>query len=84
MHRIHEELTEAAGEQDPLQGIAKKLASEARVICFDEFFVSDITDAMILGTLLEALFEHNIVFLVKVWTLSCPKKNSYEPSDTKG
>jgi len=63
MHRIHDELKQAAGKQDPLQGIAKKIAGEARVICFDEFFVSDITDAMILGTLLEALFKHNIVLV---------------------
>ncbi|MFC3092834.1 AFG1 family ATPase [Alteromonas sediminis] len=63
MHRIHDELKHAAGRQDPLQSIAKKIAGEARVICFDEFFVSDITDAMILGTLLEALFKYNIVLV---------------------
>ena len=63
MHRIHYELSQSVGEQDPLKGIAKKLAGETRVICFDEFFVSDITDAMILGTLLEALFKHDIVLV---------------------
>lgn len=60
MHRIHHELKLLDGEQDPLQKIADKLADEAHILCFDEFFVSDITDAMILGTLMEALFERGI------------------------
>ncbi|KXF80059.1 cell division protein ZapE [Enterovibrio coralii] len=60
MHRIHHELKLLDGEQDPLKKIADKLAQEADILCFDEFFVSDITDAMILGTLLEALFERGI------------------------
>lgn len=63
MHRVHEELTALGKEQDPLKIIAAKLAKETRVICFDEFFVSDITDAMILGTLMEALFGHGIVLV---------------------
>jgi cell division protein ZapE len=63
MHRIHEELKLLKGEEDPLKIIAKKLSVEARVICFDEFFVSDITDAMILGTLMEELFSHGIVLV---------------------
>lgn len=63
MHRIHDELKQLHNEQDPLKIIAAKLAKETRVICFDEFFVSDITDAMILGTLIEALFGHGIVLV---------------------
>ncbi|QJR80227.1 cell division protein ZapE [Alteromonas pelagimontana] len=63
MHRIHDELRQLKNAQDPLKTIATKLAKEARVICFDEFFVSDITDAMILGTLMEELFEHGIVLV---------------------
>ena len=63
MHRIHDELKEAAGEQDPLPKIARKLAKETKIICFDEFFVSDITDAMILGTLMEALLAQGIVLV---------------------
>lgn len=63
MHRVHADLKQLGGEQDPLQIVAANIAKEARVICFDEFFVSDITDAMILGTLMEALFAHGIVLV---------------------
>lgn len=63
MHRVHEELKGLAGQSDPLKIIAKKFASETCVICFDEFFVSDITDAMILGTLFEELFALNVTLV---------------------
>jgi cell division protein ZapE len=63
MQRIHKELKLLGGKSDPLKIIAKKIASETRIICFDEFFVSDITDAMILGTLMQELFSHGIVLV---------------------
>ncbi|MBD3897382.1 AFG1 family ATPase [Halomonas sp. ML-15] len=63
MQRVHNELGHYKGEKNPLKLIAAKFASEARVICFDEFFVKDITDAMILANLLEALFEHGVVLV---------------------
>ncbi len=63
MQRIHRELKMMGGQKDPLLLIAAKLAGETRVVCFDEFFVSDITDAMILGTLFEALFELGVVLV---------------------
>ena len=63
MHRVHDELKAAKGEVDPLKKIAKKLAAETQIICFDEFFVSDITDAMLLGTLFQELFELGIVLV---------------------
>lgn len=63
MHRVHQELKTLGGEPDPLKIIAKTFAKETKVICFDEFFVSDITDAMILGTLMEELFSHGIVLV---------------------
>ncbi len=63
MHRVHDELKQLKNAEDPLKIIAAKLAQETRVICFDEFFVSDITDAMILGTLMEELFGHGIVLV---------------------
>lgn len=60
MRRVHKELRELDGEKNPLQKVADRLADEARVICFDEFFVSDITDAMILATLLQELFHRGV------------------------
>ena len=60
MKRVHEEMKTLKGEKNPLTIICKRFADEARVICFDEFFVSDITDAMILATLLEELFKNGV------------------------
>ncbi len=63
MQRVHRELKTLSGEKNPLQIIARKLADEASVICFDEFFVSDIADAMILGALFESLFGHGVTLV---------------------
>lgn len=63
MHRVHQELKALSGQSDPLKIIAKKFAKETQIICFDEFFVSDITDAMILGTLFEELFSRNVTLV---------------------
>ncbi|RCX00027.1 cell division protein ZapE [Marinomonas foliarum] len=63
MARLHRELNLAFGQKNPLKGIAKRLAEECRVLCFDEFFVSDIGDAMLLGGLVEALFEEDVVLV---------------------
>lgn len=63
MQRVHRELKAAAGEKNPLPLIARKLAEQTRVICFDEFFVSDITDAMLLGGLFEALFSRGVTLV---------------------
>ncbi len=63
MHRVHQELKSLAGHSDPLKIIAKRFANETCIICFDEFFVSDITDAMILGTLFEELFAHHVTLV---------------------
>lgn len=63
MKRVHEELRTLAGEKNPLPIIAARFADEFRVICFDEFFVSDITDAMILGGLFEELFRHGVTLV---------------------
>ena len=60
MKRVHEEMKTLKGEKNPLTIIGKRFADEARVICFDEFFVSDITDAMILATLLDELFKNGV------------------------
>lgn len=63
MQRVHQELKTLKGEKNPLTLIARQFADEARVICFDEFFVSDITDAMILGTLMEELFRNGVTLV---------------------
>lgn len=63
MRRVHRELKELAGEKNPLPIVAERIAREARVICFDEFFVSDITDAMILAGLFEHLFDKGVVLV---------------------
>jgi len=48
---------------DPLQKVADEIAESTRVLCFDEFFVADIADAMILGRLFDALFKRNITLI---------------------
>jgi cell division protein ZapE len=63
MQRVHHELDQRKGEKNPLSLVARQFADEARVICFDEFFVSDITDAMILGTLMEELFANGVTLV---------------------
>lgn len=63
MQHVHAELGRYKGEKNPLLLIAADLAQDARVICFDEFFVKDIADAMILANLLKALFEHGVVLV---------------------
>ncbi len=63
MQRVHQELALLKMQKDPLQKVAKRIAAEARVICFDEFFVSDIGDAMILGGLLDALIKEGVSFV---------------------
>ncbi|WP_017444284.1 cell division protein ZapE [Gayadomonas joobiniege] len=63
MHQVHSELEALKQQSDPLLVIADKLAAKTKIICFDEFFVSDITDAMILGGLFEALFARDVVLV---------------------
>jgi cell division protein ZapE len=60
MQRVHKELRLLDGTPNPLVAIGKKYAEEFQIICFDEFFVTDITDAMILGGLLEELFKNGV------------------------
>ena len=55
MRGVHHELNLLGREKNPLDKVADKIAQRACVLCFDEFFVTDITDAMILGILLEKL-----------------------------
>jgi cell division protein ZapE len=63
MQDVHDGLRANAGHQAPLQLVADGIAGDVRVLCFDEFFVSDIADAMILGTLLTALFARGVTLV---------------------
>ncbi|MDX1499856.1 MAG: cell division protein ZapE [Woeseiaceae bacterium] len=56
MHEVHARLKALGDVEDPLDRVAADIAAATRVLCFDEFFVSDIGDAMILGRLLDGLF----------------------------
>ncbi|MEC4725635.1 cell division protein ZapE [Shewanella sp. D64] len=63
MHQVHLDLDNLKGQRDPLLVIAKQMSEKYQVICFDEFFVSDITDAMLLGTLFQALFKEGVALV---------------------
>ena len=76
MQRVHQEFTLLSGTRNPAGQVAAKLANECRVICFDEFYVSDIADAMILGNLFKELFEHHEVTLI--FTSNVEPKDLYQ------
>ncbi|SSY80621.1 cell division protein ZapE [Alysiella crassa] len=63
MAEIHQRMRDKRSEPDPLKAVAHNIAEETRVLCFDEFHVSDIADAMILGRLLENLFAEGVVLV---------------------
>lgn len=75
MRDVHRRLTLNKGVKNPLLVIAQELAHEAKVICFDEFFVTDITDAMILAQLLDELFDLGVVLVA---TSNIEPKGLYE------
>ncbi|NIF30233.1 AFG1 family ATPase [Pantoea sp. Tr-811] len=60
---VHQRLFQLNGTADPLQALARELAREIRVLCFDELFVSDIGDAIILGRLFQVLFDQGVVIV---------------------
>jgi cell division protein ZapE len=63
MQEIHRELHLRTGQADPLAGVARDFARETRLLCLDEFHITDITDAMLMKRLLEALFEQGLVMV---------------------
>ena len=71
MRGVHHQLDEVKGQQDPLDEVARRIAKRYRLICFDEFHVSDVADAMILHRLLFRLFELGTSFVMT---------SNYEPS----
>jgi cell division protein ZapE len=75
MHEVHAELKGLPDQTDPLKIVAQRFRNRARVICFDEFFVSDITDAMILGRLFEELFSLGVTLVA---TSNVPPDRLYQ------
>ena len=63
MKMVHDKLKELEGHKNPLDLLASEMAKDVDVICFDEFFVENIVDAMLLGNLLQALYNQTITFL---------------------
>ncbi|MDQ7015399.1 MAG: cell division protein ZapE [Gammaproteobacteria bacterium] len=63
MYRVHEELRQLKNVKDPLDKVAESFAKRTRVLCLDEFQVTDIADAMIMNGLLRGLFKHGVVLV---------------------
>lgn len=72
MREVHRELEELKGQADPLDELARRIAKRYWLICFDEFHVSDIADAMILYRLLDRLFSNGVQFVMT---------SNYDPDD---
>lgn len=64
MRSVHRQLDELKKVADPLDAVAANVAAKYRLICFDEFHVTDIADAMILYNLFKALFKHGVSFII--------------------
>jgi len=76
MREVHRELAELQGTVNPLDELGERMARRYRLVCFDEFHVADITDAMILHRLLLALFDNGVGFV----TTSNFKPNDLYPN----
>ena len=72
MHGVHRELEALKGQADPLEEVAKHVAERYRLICFDEFHVSDIADAMIFDSFLHGLVRNDVGFVMT---------SNYKPDD---
>lgn len=75
MQQVHTRLRELQGKADPLKLVAKEWAKNVFVLCFDEFFVKDIADAMLMGNLLKALFDEGVCLVA---TSNVQPQNLYQ------
>lgn len=71
---VHEQRRRYPDARDPLKRVADDIAARVRVVCFDEFYVSDIADAMILGRLFKYLFAHGVTLVA---TSNCAPDDLY-------
>jgi cell division protein ZapE len=74
MHDVHADLKTLGEVEAPLETVAERLAATTRVLCFDELFVSDIADAMILGGLFDGLFRRGVTLVA---TSNVPPQDLY-------
>jgi cell division protein ZapE len=63
MQEVHQRMNALTGQAEPLAGVARDVAKDARLLCLDEFHITDITDAMLMRKLLEGLMEQGVVVL---------------------
>ncbi len=75
MQYVHHELHRKRNHGDPLDIIAQQISAKTRVLCFDEFYVSDISDAMLLGRLLQSLFQQGVTLVA---TSNCAPDDLYK------
>ncbi|MBT3205575.1 MAG: cell division protein ZapE [Gammaproteobacteria bacterium] len=75
MQQIHDELSITRKGKNPVKEIAKNLARKTKVLCLDEFVVTDIGDAMLIGRLLDALFDEGIILIT---TSNTPPEELYK------